>query len=257
MIILERLTLFVKDLTDKMFLWSHRLTGLDPCSILWESTREVPLKKYKITIREHEESSELGLVVNNRDYFDPALSGFVVAHDIMEHTIKQHSCKFTDELMALGGFVAGRVNMPYYDGYRYASIDDMEADLVDLMKAALNEEGDDNSFTRIDKCRSYISCSQTMSEIKNITEKCIIKALKEWEGDSSIDDYDIKSIVGWICKGHHLFKRRFKGINTYNLFNNIKEAADKFLSNQVELNGTLYVNFSTGLVYIDTDWDEY
>ena len=39
MFILSLSTLFVKDWTDKMFLWSHHLTGLDPCPILSESTK--------------------------------------------------------------------------------------------------------------------------------------------------------------------------------------------------------------------------
>jgi hypothetical protein len=39
MIILLMLAMFVKALTDKMFLWVHRLTRLDPCPILWKSTK--------------------------------------------------------------------------------------------------------------------------------------------------------------------------------------------------------------------------
>ena len=226
--------------------------------IMGVKQREVPLKKYKITIEEHQEYGSLGLVVDTgRGYFEPAIDVLVVAHDILEHTIKPHSCGYTDELMALGGYLAGRVEMQYHSRrYRYASIDDIETDIQLLVDGALNEDGiEDNPLTRIDKCKSYIECSWTMNKLKELVKKGILNAINYWTDDSRVNDYDIDSIVGWICKGYHLFNKRFINIRIYDLFDNITKVSDNFLSNQVEgLTGTLYVEFSTGIVYIK---DEY
>lgn len=97
-----------------------------------------------------------------------------------------------------------------------------------------------------------------MNKLKEMVKKGILNAINEWMDDDiddyRVSDYDIDSIVGWICKGYNLFNKRFKNINIYDLFNNIKKASDKFLSNQVEgMTGTLYVEFSTGIVYIKDD----
>jgi len=234
-----------------------------------DKQREVPLKKYKITIQEHQEYGGLGLVVDTeRGYFDPAFDGLIVAHDILEHPIRPHSYGYTDELMALGGYLAGRVEMRYKTtGYKYASIDDIEFDIRSLLKAALTEDGDNNAIAKIDKCRSYIKCEWTMNKLRELVKKGILDAINEWMDEYEIDriseeyndsrfvDYDFDSIVGWICKGHNLFNKRFNNINTYDLFDNIIKVSDNFLSNQIEgMSGTLFVEFSTGNVYIEEDY---
>jgi hypothetical protein len=249
------------------------LTRLAPGFILWGSSREVPLKKYSITIQEHQEYGLLGLVVDTgRDYFEPAIDGLVLAHDILEHPIKPHSCGYTDELMAIGGFLAGRVEMEYKTrGYNPASIRDIESDIHSLLLSALNEDGVNNTITEIDKCHSYIKCPQTMEELKGAVKKGILDVLDEWlDGeyeDHLLKVYNLNSIeefhdlmtdsyVGWICKGYNLFKKRFNNINTYNLFDDIRKVSDNFLSNQIEgMTGTLCVQFSTGDVYIEEEYD--
>lgn len=220
------------------------------------------MKKYSITIQEHQEYDLLGLVVDTgRDYFEPAVDGLVVAHDILEHPTKPHSCGYTDELMALGGFLAGRVERGYKTrGYKPASIRDIESDIYYLLLSAPNEDGVNNTITKIDKCRSYIKCSRTMEELKGAVKKGILDALDEWSDgeyeDHLLKAYDIDSIVGWICKGYNLFKKRFNNINTYNLFDDIRKVSDNFLSNQIEgMTGTLCVQFSTGDVYIEEEYD--
>ncbi len=230
------------------------------------------MKKYKITIQDHHILGGLGLVVDTeRGYFDPAFDGLSVAHDILEHPIRPHSCGYTDELMALGGYLAGRVEMRYKttNGYKYVSIDDIELlDIRSLLNAALTEYGDNNPIAKIDKCRSYIKCEWTMNKLRELVKKGILDAINEWMDedvddidsmnggyDSRVDDYDIDSIVGWICKGHNLFIKRFNNINTYDLFDNIRKVSDNFLSNQIEgMSGTLFVEFSTGKVYIKEDY---
>jgi hypothetical protein len=220
-----------------------------------------PMKKYSITIQEHQEYGGLGIVVDtSRGYFEPGIDGLVVAHDILEHTVKPHSCGYTDELMAIGGYVAGRVENCYNSrGYRGARLDDVSGDIQSLFTAALNEDGEDNAFSEIEKCNSYLQDEYTMNELKKEVKEGIMQALDEWSdgeyGEEDAEKYDIDSIVGWICKGYQLFKKRFVNVRDYNyLFDSIKNASNAFLSNGYEgQSATLYVNFTTGDVYIESE----
>jgi hypothetical protein len=194
------------------------------------------MKKYSLVIKEHEEYGGLGIVVDTgRNYFEPGLDGLVVAHDILEHTIKPHSCGYIDELMAIGGYIAGRVEVGYNArGYRSASIDDVSSDIQSLVTAALNA-GDDTVFTSIDKCKSYLQDQWIMDKLRKNVKEGIIKAFDEWSdgeyGEKELADYDIDSIVGWICKGYQLFKKRFYNMYSYDhLFTSIRKAADKFIA---------------------------
>jgi hypothetical protein len=229
-----------------------------------------PMKKYSLTIKEHEEYGGLGIVVDTgRNYFEPGLEGLVVAHDILEHTVKPHHCGYTDELMAVGGYIAGRVEVGYNSlgynsrGYRSASIDDVSTDIQSLLSAALNEDGDDNVFTEIDKCNSYLQDQWIMDKLRKNVKAGIIQALDEWSdgeyGEERLADYDIDSIVGWICKGYQMFKKRFSNVYSYDyLFTSIRTAADNFLSDGIEgQTATLCVDFSSCNVFIkgEDGWD--
>jgi hypothetical protein len=223
------------------------------------------MKTYSLTIKENEEYGGLGIVVDTgRSYFGPGLDGLVVAHDILEHTVRPHSCGYTDELMAIGGYIAGRVACDYSSrGFRSSSIDDVSSDIQSLLTAALNEDGDDNVFTKIDKCKSYLQDEWTMDKLKKNVREGIINALDEWSdgeyGEEELADYDIDSIVGWICKGYQMFKKRFSNMYSYDhLFTSIRKAADNFLSDAIEgQTATLCVDFSSCNVYIkdENGWD--
>jgi hypothetical protein len=222
------------------------------------------MKKYSLVIKEHEEYGGLGIVVDTgRDYFEPGLDGLVVAHDILEHTIKPHSCGYTDELMAIGGYIAGRVEVGYNArGYRSASIDDVSSDIQSLVNAALNDYND-IIFTQIEKCNSYLQDQWIMDKLRKNVKEGIIKGLDEWSGgeygEKELADYDIDSIVGWICKGYQMFKKRFSNMYSYDhLFTSIRKAADKFIADGIEgQTATLHVDFSSCNVYIrgEDDWD--
>jgi hypothetical protein len=222
------------------------------------------MKKYSLTIKEHEEYGELGIVVDTgRNYFEPGVDGLVVAHDILEHTIKPHYCGYTDELMSVGGYIAGRVACTYNSsGHRSASIDDVRSVIQSLLTAALNEEGDDNALANVNKCNSYLQDQWIMDKLKKEVKDGIIAAMSEWtDGEYEawrIDQYDVNSIVGWICKGHQAFNKRFSyTLRTYgygDLFDSIREESDRFLKNAYEgQTATLHVDFSSGLVYISED----
>lgn len=217
-----------------------------------------PMKKYSITIQEHQEYGELGIVVDTgRNYFEPGIDGLVAAHDILEHTVKPHECGYTDELMAIGGYIAGRVENCYNSsGYRVARLDDISGDIRSLFMAALNEDGEDNAFSSIEKCNSYLQDEYIMNELKKEVKEGIMQALDEWSdgeyGEEDAEKYDINSIAGWICKGYQLFKKRFVNVGNYNyLFDSIKKECDAFLSNGFKgQSSTLYVDFTSGDVYV-------
>jgi hypothetical protein len=223
-----------------------------------------PMKKYSLVIKEHEEYGGLGIVVDTgRNYFEPGLDGLIVAHDILEHTIKPHSCGFTDELQALGGYIAGRVECAYTSRYRASSIDDVSTDIQSLLTATLNEDGNNNSFTSIEKCNSYLQDQWIMDNLKKNVKEGIIEALDEWSdgeyGEEELADYDIDSIVGWICRGYQMFKKRFSNVTDYgHLFTSIRKVADNFLSDGIEgQTATLCVDFSSCNVFIkgEDGWD--
>jgi hypothetical protein len=223
-----------------------------------------PMKKYSITIQEHQEFGELGVVVDTgRGYFEPAVDGLVVAHDILEHTTKPHSCGYTDELMAIGGYIAGRVENCYtsrrYGFAHVARVGDVTNDIQLLFMAALHEDGNSNSFSSIEKCNSHIKSDYIMNELKKGVKEGILRALDEWSdgeyGEEDADSYDINSIIGWICKGYQLFKKRFINVGDYNyLFDSIRKESDAFLSNGFEgQSATLYVDFTSCNVYIKSE----
>ncbi len=244
------------------------MPGGDGSVIVWESTGHQIMKTYSLTIKEHEEYGGLGIVVDTgRNYFEPGMDGLVVAHDILEHTVKPHYCGYTDELMAIGGYIAGRVQVGYNSrGYRSASIDDVSNDIQSLFDAALNEDGDNNNFTSIEKCNSYLQDQWIMDKLRKNVKEGIIEALDEWSdgecGERELVYYDINSIVGWICKGYQAFNKRFSyTLRTYgyrSLFDSIRKESDRFLSNAFEgQTATLHVDFSSCNVYIrgEDDWD--
>ena len=105
-----------------------------------------------------------------------------------------------------------------------------------------------------------------MDKLRGNVKEGIIEALDEWSdgeyGEERLADYDIDSIVGWICKGYQAFNRRFSyTLRTYgyrSLFDSIRNESDRFLSNAIEgQTATLCVDFSSGLVFIEEDFSDY
>jgi hypothetical protein len=178
------------------------------------------MKKFSLTIMEHEEHGELGITINNgRDYFEPALNGLVVAHDILEHPVTPHVNGYIDELMALGGTLAGRV----YSGWssksgRRIDYDDIKSDTESLVENALMM--DEKLCPKVST--NYLQSSKMMNEIRSFVKEGILNAINE-SGDMVYQDlpkrhnFDIDSICGWICKGYQLFNKRFYRLDKHTL----------------------------------------
>lgn len=227
------------------------------------------MKKYSLTVRVHQEELELGVDIAGvtRSYFDVAANGMTAAHDIIEHTTKPNECPYVDELMALGGIVAGRIRFgyPYYSSGRLLDFIDLRYDICSLFLDALLHSGMENPLTSAKKCRSTIDCNDTMLSLKESVESGIVLALKEWEGKGREDIYklltafDIDSIVGWICKGYRAFCKRFPDpVAAVQTFCAIENVINRFLKDAYEgLTVTLYVDFTLCRAHVSDRECEY
>ena len=198
------------------------------------------MKRFQLTVREHQEYGGHGIVVGNsgRDYFEPALEGAVIAHDILEHPVKPHPCGFTDELMALGGVLAGRIEHGWVrpNGRRRLSLEDLESDVMSLALASLHQN---NSFM-VSPCSNRLRDSDLMVEIRASVRRGLIEAVNEFEEEDYSDlpvkyAFDIHSITGHIVKGCQLFRKRFS--DTYSavyLFDKISEICGQWLKGAEE-----------------------
>jgi hypothetical protein len=211
------------------------------------------MKKYFLTIMEHEEHGELGITINNgRDYFEPALNGLVVAHDILEHPVNPHVNGYIDELMALGGILAGRVDSGWCSEYgRRIDYNDLKSDTESLAKSALM--ADEKLCPEVST--NYLQSSEMMNEIRSFVRKGVINAINEYEDEEYKyiplkHDFDIDSICGWICKGYQLFNKRFYRLDKHTLstyfFNKIALTCENWRRRASEYEtATLSLDFSS------------
>jgi hypothetical protein len=209
-----------------------------------------PMKTYKLQIREHFETGDPGIVfvggLNGRDYFEPGLSGEQIAHDILEHPASPHPNGIIDELLALGGFLAGRIQHGYMNrGRRELSMDDLWSDLAYMARTCLT-----NSEPFCAKpCNSFLRDSAMMAEIKVAVMGGLKEAWEEYfdQSRSYADNYkkeiedlfDVQSTVSWICKGVQLFRKRFARVSIFDvsdhLFPVIAKECDRWLMDDVEI----------------------
>lgn len=220
------------------------------------------MAKFHLAIAEHQEFGGNGIIIvksqsrNSRNYFEPALAGFTLAHDILEHTVTPHCDGYVDELMALGGLIAGRIECGWESPYgRRITLKDISSDIYSLASASLMEY---NSFN-VEKCNSYIQDKDLMAEIKTAIRQGLIEAINEYEDEVYTNipenyNYDINSMAGHIAKGYQLFRKRFGHIryNFIYLFDEISREADKFMKNaEVGQEAILKVDFKNCRVNLD------
>jgi len=207
------------------------------------------MKTYKLQIREHFETGSPGIVfvggLNGRDYFEPGLSGEQIAHDILEHPASPHSSGIIDELLALGGFLAGRIQHGYMNrGGRELSIDDLQSDIASLARHCLISS---EPFCA-KPCRGFLRDSGMMGSIRKSVMGGLQEAWDEYTDDSNVvvrgekkieDLFDVDSTVGWICKGVQMFRKRFSSVSIFDvsdyLFPTIAKECDKWLQGDVQV----------------------
>lgn len=207
-----------------------------------------PMAKHKIVAEYHIESGFLGIVIrgNDRDYFDPAQAGMTLAHDLIEHPTKPHPNGFADELMALGAIVAGRITTGWCNRYgRRLTIEDLSSDVYGL----------------IETCDYLPPCHSTIRDLDDL--EAMREAIQSAIKDAKKEDYnapDLDDILGWMCKGHQAFRRRFYHLDLYNLtnylFDEIALKADNWLSNASEgEEAILHLDFTNYNAEIVNPWE--
>ena len=224
------------------------------------------MKKYSVTLREHEEYGEIGIVVDtNRDYFEPSISGLLAAHDILEHTVQPHVDGIIDELMALGSVIAGRIEYGYNTKHQTLSLVDIESE-VQLLATSCMYVGD--NFC-VKECNNKLKDKVLMNNLKKCVRNGLIETISEYNKYNDVEiqeylneNYNLDHIVGWICKGYQIFKKRFNNIPDYNyihIFDRIAEVCDNFIQNGFEgQNATLFVNYKEARVWLEVEdgWED-
>jgi hypothetical protein len=201
--------------------------------------------KYLLEVREHPEYGGNGLIIKNigRDHFEP-LNGLVIAHDIIEHPVKEHSNCYVDEFMALGAIVGGRIENGYLQGTRYLSFYDITADITQLAVSSFY-----SGYNLVLPCNFRLRDIEITDQIRSAVRKGLSSVSDEIGEQYNFTDHTVDYITGWICKGYSLFKKRFQGLQIYDicnhLFDTIKEECDLFLkSAEIGDQAILNVTFS-------------
>lgn len=222
------------------------------------------MTKFHLVIAEHLEFGGNGIIIKSqtRDYFEPAMAGFTLAHDLLEHPVIPHHNGYVDELMALGGLIAGKIEYGWRSPYdRRITLKDISSDICSLAAASLMEY---NSFN-VEKCKSYLQDKDLMAEIKIAIRKGLLEAINELEDDSYNTipkgyNFDIDSMAGHIAKGHQLFRKRFGhlGYNYIYLFNEITKQADRFIKGaELADEAILTVDFKNCIVNLEEFYGGY
>ena len=216
--------------------------------------------RFHLAIAEHEEFGGNGIIIKSqsRQYFNPALSGLILAHDLLEHPVTPHRDGYVDELMALGAIIAGRIDYGWINlnnRYSYGlTLKNLISDISSLCQSSFLEKGD----FKVEKCKSYIQDKDLMSEIRTTVREGILEAINENSDEvytyiPEEYDIDIDSIAGHIAKGYQVFRRRFNDLDNFiYLFDEISKQADKFMKlSEVGQEAILTVDFKNSIVYLE------
>ncbi len=206
------------------------------------------MKKFHLQIREHQGTGEPGISIirGGRDYFEPAFNGLQLAHDILEHPATPHPNGYIDELLALGGVIAGRIESGWMgDRGQTATIKgDIRSDICSLAMAAYSADDDLCPKTSTRTVRD----GELLAEIRQAVVGGLKDAGEEVESYDIFGGVDADSIVGWICEGYSRYKKRFSS-NTYDvstyLFDKIARVCDDWAKGaEMGYNATLRVDFT-------------
>jgi hypothetical protein len=190
----------------------------------------------------------------------------VCAHDILEHPLKEHPNGYIDELMAVGGILAGRIDAGWRSTWG-RTID--HRDLISDISSLIDNGHSEGMLTGLTPRKRYIQDEDFMSEIREIVTEGIKNGLEE-HYDEKISSqvkarrqYDVGTLTAWVIEGYRAYKKRFRNYDNYSisvrLFNEIAEVCDKFLKGAEEeyQEGTLHVDFTGYRAWIVREEEEY
>jgi hypothetical protein len=98
-------------------------------------------------------------------------------------------------------------------------------------------------------CNSRLRDIEITDQIRSAVRKGLASVSDEIGEQYNFTDNTVDYITSWICKGYSLFKKRFQGLQIYDicnhLFDTIKEECDLFLkSAEIGDQAILNVTFS-------------
>jgi len=219
------------------------------------------MPKFSLQIQEHEEFGYNGIIIKtDRNYFQPT-TGIGVAHDILEHPTSPHQNGYIDEFLAIGSFLAGRIKYGWMNEFgRQSNEKDIIADVESLASNSLHF--DDDLCPEV--CTNYLQDDELMEQIKEYVVSGLLNAVNEYEEGSYTElpekyNFNVDSIVSWICKGYQLFNKRFYKTDLYDvsnyLFNQITKVCDNWIKTSDEgETANLYVNFKTFDVRLEVNY---
>ncbi|CAB4147630.1 hypothetical protein UFOVP431_39 [uncultured Caudovirales phage] len=209
------------------------------------------MKLYKLRTARNSWTDEIGVLVDTgRDYHEP-INSYIVAHDILEHTVEPHFDPFIDEFMALGATVAGRLTV----GRIQSGI------ASDIFNMAVECYSSDRPLC-VATSVSYVNDAGIMRDL----ERCVVHGLRDACDELELESYPVKpanirSIVGWMSKGYNLFNKRFKDPGTVAdyLFDEINRTVNSWFE-YLECEGreaTLHVDFTGMYCHITSTSEDY
>jgi len=223
------------------------------------------VKLYKLRTARNSCTGEIGVSVNTgRDYHEP-FNSFVVAHDILEHTVKPHFDPFIDEFMALGAIVAGRLRVSCMPSGRDRPVQlhDIASSISDMAIECYNSvlKISDRPLC-VATSVSYVNNADIMRDL----EQCVVNGLRDACNELELESYPVKpanirSIVGWMSRGYNLFNKRFKDPGTVAdfLFDEIERTVNSWFE-YLECEGreaTLHVDFTGMYCHITSTSEDY
>ena len=221
------------------------------------------IQTYNLRIEEHPEYGDNGIKwdAEGRDYFEPAIGGTQLAHDILEHPVNPHSNGLIDEFMALGALVYIRMETGYRSnrGAYSRGIEDSDvySDIANLLQ--YDDYGIPSPGRKVPHG----------FDLKDYFLELVDQGIKEFYGEIAYGGDKIErlpshyknSIANYMAIGYRLAQKRFPcKWDAKRLFTAIEDAANTFLSDYKEMEGTeavLTVNYKTGQVWIKEDFGDY
>lgn len=185
---------------------------------------------------DHEDYGCTGWKLTSQPHADP-LRGMAVAHDCLEHPINGNF-QVEDELLALGASLYVRE----YTTNMHSLGKNVAGDLPDVLRHAFSEGMGLRS-------PGVTQATAVEHEIDDAIEGLADEGKYDLNLKENLDSETRRYIRGWMRRGYRWAAKRWKGIRTREIFQQIEQEADKHIK-WAEVGDRLFVRltFSRGLI---------
>ncbi len=209
------------------------------------------MRHVKLTVREWEETGELGFVPNIFRGWDSYRPSRGLSHDLLEHTTKETG-EVWQEYRALGGWMYVRDftrNTPM--GMTYTLLEALKR-TGELISSDLFQINSDANEFGVEEDIPYIAPRKFSEGIEDKL-KVVFRAFRDtakemWDIESGNEEGDefyvecpyidkLDLIENWIREGYFQARRRFKGEYVYHVFEAINREGENFFKNNEVFEG--------------------